>query len=376
MSDAQLLTRVLTEPGDWTFAYVDGHGDEPVPTEEERRRSVRDRLADAGAAPADVDAMDAAMRAGAGIPSPSTRYLLAKDGEIVMDEQFVGERLGPEQLGHGVLPPVLPLLRHRSGVVGYLVVETGREGARVHSARAGRVHGGGDTEIEGRTDTLSKVPSGGWAQRNYQTHTEEIWKQNQSEVADVVERMVRDQRPRFVVVAGDVRARGLLIDALSPASRELVVDVDAHTKADGADDDALDEAIAEALQRVLDTQVRNAQDRAAADDGALRAEGVDAVTQALQQARVDTLLLDARLSDAEHPLTVLDAAPWVTTDDAPTPGASAVALVPMAEALVRAAVLTDAAVLVLESEPAPGEPRPNEDPSPPEALLRWAENPG
>lgn len=376
MTDEQLLTRVLSDPGDWTFAYTDGRSDEPVPTEEERRRSVRDRLADAGADAADVAAVDAALRAGAGIPSPSTRYLLVRNGDVVVDERLVGARIGPERLGHGVLPPVLPWLRHEAADLGYLVVETGREGARVRSERAGRVGDVVDTEVEGRTDSLPKVQAGGWSQPRYQMHTEEVWKENQSEVAEAVDRLVREERPRFVIVAGDLRARALLIEALSPAAREIAVDVDAHTKADGSDDEALDEAIVRALQEVLENERTRVEDRAAADDGARRAEGVEAVTEALQQARVDTLLLDAQLIDLAQTLAVLDAPPWVARSGESAPGAERVAEIPVAEALTRAALLTDARVLVSEAEPPTGEPMPDRPARPPAALLRWAQGQG
>ena len=42
MTDTDALTSVLAEPGDWTFAYIDGHSDEPTPAEEERRRWARE----------------------------------------------------------------------------------------------------------------------------------------------------------------------------------------------------------------------------------------------------------------------------------------------------------------------------------------------
>ena len=371
MSDARALAGALAHPGEWTFVYTDGHGDEPVPTEEERRRSVRDRLTDAGAPAQDVEAVDGALRTGGGIPSPSTRYLLVRRGEIVVDEQLTGARIGSEQLGHGPLPAVLPLLRHQSRDVSYLVVETGREGARIRSERAGRRSEATHTEVEGRTDSLPKVQAGGWSQRRYQMHTQEIWKQNQGEVAEVVDRLVREERPRFVVVTGDVRARGLLTDALAPAARELVVEVEAHTKADGADDAALDEAIARTVQHQQNSDIAAAQDRAASDDGARRAEGVDAVVDALQQARVDALVLDAAFLDTDEQLTALDAEPWVA--QSAMPGASPIGEFSAAEALARAALLTDARVLVLDTEPAPGQPRPARPTVPPVALLRWAD---
>jgi len=374
MSGRDGLAPLLESPGRWTWAYVDGHGDAPQPAEHSKRRSIVDRLRDTGAPDADVDAIDAALEDGEGVPSPSSRYLLARDGAVELDERFVGVRLGPELLGHGPVPPVLPLLRHRAADLRYLVVETGREGASLRLVRSQRVGVEGAAAIEGRTDSLPKVQAGGWSHRRYQMHSEDIWKHNQSDVADAVDQLVREHRPRFVVVAGDIRARQLLLDELAPASRELVIDVDAHTRADGADDEALRRAVAEAVEQHVEAEVAGALDRAAANDGELGAQGLDDVVAALQEAKVDTLLLDARFLDAEQTLIALDGAPWVARSQDDALGAGVVAALPLHEALARAAILSGASVLVLEEPEAPADaPRSNRETRPPIALLRWAD---
>ncbi|CAG7845682.1 hypothetical protein USB125703_01957 [Pseudoclavibacter triregionum] len=151
---------------------------------------------------ADIEAIGEALDDGEGLPSPSTRYLLCRAGGVVLDERFAAPRLGPERLGHGPVPEIMPLLRHRATDVRYLVVETGREGAQVRVQRATRAARESAQEIQGRTDSLPKVQAGGWSHLRYQKHSEKIWAQNQGEVAAVVERLVREREPRFVVIAG------------------------------------------------------------------------------------------------------------------------------------------------------------------------------
>lgn len=368
------LASLLAQSGPWTYAYLDGHGDEPRATERSRRRAVIDRLETAGAPGADIEAIGEALDDGEGLPSPSTRYLLCRAGGVVFDERFAAPRLGPERIGHGPVPEIMPLLRHRATDVRYLVVETGREGAQVRVQRATRAARESAQEIQGRTDSLPKVQAGGWSHLRYQKHSEEIWAQNQGEVAAVVERLVREREPRFVVIAGDVRARQLLEEQLSPAVRDRLVDVDAHTRAAGADDRALDEAIAAALGQALHDDVSAALDRASAGDGASGARGTRRVVEALQQARVDTLLLDPRLSDAEELLTALDGPPWVADGSADGLGSRPMAQLPVAEALARAALLSGARVLLLEEQPmADDAPRPDRAPEPPLAALRWSD---
>lgn len=374
MSGSERLKQLLAEPGPWTYAYIDGTGDVPQVEEEARQRSLHDRLRTAGAPEPDADAVETAAAQKTGLPSPSARFLLVRNGQVELDESFAGARLGAERLGHGLLPEVLPLVRHRSSSVRYLVIETGREGAQVRLERAGRGAAERVEDVEGRSDSLPKVQAGGLSHARYQRHSEEIWKQNQDEVAETVDRLVRECQPAFVVVAGDVRARQLLLDAVGSEARGLVVEVDAHTRAEGADEDALDSAIADAMETHTRDALAEARDRAAADSGARGAHGTEAVMTALQQSQVDTLILDARVIGAEPTLCALDAQPWVSQDIAGALDAEVIERVPFAEALARAALLTGARILIDEpDEGAPGEVRSEEPAHEPIAALRWEE---
>lgn len=373
MSGDRELTALLAQPGPWTVAYVDGTGGEPQVVEEARQESAVRRLEEAGAPDDDRRAVELALRDASGVPSPSARYLLVRGGEVVLDEWFATARRGPEVFAHGVAPLVVPLLRHRAFSPGYLVVETTRDGADLRLERAGRAEAEHEASLEGSTDALPKVQAGGWSHSRWQRHSEEVWKHNQTEVAAAVDRLVREHRPAFIVMSGDLRARQLLRERLAPESAELLVEVEANTRAEGADEERLDRAITEALDELSARQVEDALALADAEDGARRAEGSAEVVAALQQARVETLLLDARLVDAEETLELLDAEPWVA-GDAGAPGtASSLGRASLAEALARAAVLTGASVRILEEpDPAPGEERPHRAVRPPLALLRWA----
>ncbi|MDO8381694.1 MAG: Vms1/Ankzf1 family peptidyl-tRNA hydrolase [Microbacterium sp.] len=376
MREREHLAEILAGSGPWSYAYIDGAGDSPQVVEQAHERSVRDRFAEIGASEADVEALAEALTDRPSIPSPSARYLLMRDGEVVLDEDFAGARLGPERFGHGPVPGILPLLRHSDESVRFVVVETGREGAEVRLETAAKHSERAPIDVAGRDDSLPKVQAGGWSHARYQRHSEDVWMHNQNEVADVVDRLVREHCPKFVVVAGDVRARQLLADALDPASSALVVDVDTHTRADGADGTALEEAIRSSLDRFATEAIHDILDRAAADNGSRGAEGVDAVTHALQQAQVEALVLDARLVDSDSTLIALDAEPWVAAAGDATGEANALAEIPVAEALARAAVLTSASVLVEEDDPgAPDAPREERLVREPRALLRWPEDP-
>lgn len=369
MVDQTRVAALLQEGGPWTFAYVDGPGDEPQVVEEAKQDSVRRRLEASNAPAADLEVIAGALRERAGLPAPSTRYLLARNGQLEIDESLPGARIGPERTGCEAVPPLLPLVRHDDDRLHYVVVETGREGAEVRWERAGRAPNLVE-DIEGRTDALPKVHTGGLSQARYQRTSEEIWKLNQREVAAAVDELVRDRAPAFVIISGDVRARQLLRNELAEATAQIVVEVDAHTRAAGSDDETLESAIAEEIDSQHGEAIADASDRADAAHGRRGAHGISEVVEALQQAQVETLIMDARLVESDQLLDALDAPPWVGFEDDLDVGI--VARVQVAEALTRAAILTGAQVLLSEDEPADEDaPREDRAPRPPLALLRW-----
>lgn len=212
------------------------------------------------------------------------------------------------------------------------------------------------------------------AHARYHRYAENVWKHNQGEVAAAVSDLIREEHPSFVALAGDVRARQMLTEALSDTERALVIDVDTHTRADGADSEELDAAIARTLDERRRAVISDVRDRAATDNGSGGTEGIAEVTAALQQARVDTLVLDGRMLDDDRMLLALDAPPWLAIDEAERLGAEVLSAVPAVEALARAAVLTDARVLIEEDEPmADDAVRVSRAVREPVAALRWAD---
>ena len=349
---ADTLRARLTEAGrvcgGWCTVHIDFSEDRENPEglAESRRRSVRDRLNRMGADDATVAAIEDALSTPSGLPSPFSRFLLARDGEVAVDEAVPGTARG-ETLEVGVLPRLAPLIATGVDEFPYLVVRTSRDGGDVAVHRTGAFFPETTASVEGRTDTLHKVKGGGWAQLNQQEHVEELWKQNQQELSAEVDRLVREVRPRLLVVSGDTRARRLLLDAVGQASRAIAVELDANTRSEGTDAARLAAFTAEQVAAVeqrdrteaLDLlRTRVSQERAAAD------VGLREVVGALQQAQVDTLFVDVAALDGET-LLALDGVPWVARPGDETGDAAAVGEVPAAEAILRAALLTDARIL-------------------------------
>lgn len=373
MRTAELRT-TLAERGGCTWLYTDGPTGEPPGAIETRMRSLAARLDDAGVPAGDVDTVLSVLDTGTELPAPSARWLLICDGQVIFDEAFGAPRSGPERYGHGRYPQIIPLLRHIIAERRIVIVETDREGAQITVARAGQAAPEQTHSVEGEDQRLTKVQSGGWAHARYQRHAEEVWQQNQSEVAEAVDRIVREHRPDHVFVSGDVRARQLLLERLGGHVSPLVVEVDAETRAPGADDTALEEAIEKTLEGARRHDLAEAQDRAATDDASSGASGTEAVVSALQQGQVRTLILDARMQDVDETLLALPSEPWVAVTRSDAYGADCTE-VNAAEALARAALLTDARVLFLEEGVPEGDERPERPIAPASASLRWEREP-
>ncbi|MHC6593898.1 baeRF2 domain-containing protein [Arthrobacter sp. C152] len=358
--------------GPWCTAYVDA-GTGTVDTLEAgdvRPGNVRSRLEAQGAAAADLDAMEQAIRPAAGVPAPVARFVLVRDGKAVLNEVLPGEQVLPERVSVGPVPDLLPLVKHRPDGFPYVVVEVSRDHGEIRLYHAGAGSAASVEEVEGESGHLHKFHGGGWSQLRFQHHTEDVWRRNADEVAGEIDRVVRDSGARLIVLAGDIRARGLVQQQLAEASRALVAEVDSHTHTSGAGSGLLEEQVSRHVAEVWAAGQQDVIDRLAVQEGQGNPEsavGIGAVVHALQQAQVEVLIMDdAALSG--RTLVALDAEPWVALAGEEQLAAGVLGMVDAPAALLRAAALTDAEVILV---PGPVLPAGAEA----AALLRWSAGP-
>jgi Bacterial archaeo-eukaryotic release factor family 2 len=348
------LAEVFRAGGSWSEVYMDVSVDTGDPTQvtATRAESVSDTLRRAGAPDSDVEAIERIMREDTGVSGSACRFILAQDGQVVVNQVLVGVPVEQEVVSYGPVPNVVPLLRHKPEGLSYIVVATSREGGEVRLYRAGEADAVTEDEVRGKSDraSLHKAKAGGWRQSHNQSHAEEIWKQTQSELATSIDDIVRKHRPRLLVVSGDVRATQLLAEQLSSESQAILSLEPTNTRADGASDEALVDHINEELERVLEEDTIDAVDKLAIHQG--RGDNTvetspGAIVMALASAQVDTLILDtAKMGDND--LLALDAEPWIASAPEETLGAAVLGDVPAPVAMVRAALLTDAKVLFID----------------------------
>ncbi|MHA7156323.1 baeRF2 domain-containing protein [Arthrobacter sp. TMN-50] len=357
--------------GPWCTIYTDastGVGDS-LHADDARPDAVTTALDRAGADKPDLKAIRTALtRSAKGLSDPVARFLLVNDGEVVVDEFLPGRLVMSEVLDVGPVPNLVPLVRHRPEEFAYVVAEVGRDGGVIHLHRANTTDDE-STEVEGFTENLKKIPGGGASRGGYQHRTENIWRANAVEIAGEIDRVVRGSRARLLVVAGDIRARNLVAEQLSEASKSLLSVIESHTRTDGADRDAFARQVASRVaaciaagQNLLLERLDNQRGRE--HPGSVT--GLGAVVHALQQAQVGTLLIERSAWD-EQRLLALAAEPWLAASTSETAGVEVIGAIPAPSALLRAAVLTDADVVLFPSGAL--------DPHRIAALLRWPTGP-
>jgi hypothetical protein len=370
--DVSFLERVFAAPGPYATVCADvTHTTENADAEVELRvRALSEKLTEQGAPEVVVTAVrDRLLEANEGGDAGTLRgraLVVAADGAVVLDQALADSptREVAEWSDH---PDLLPLLRQLPGRVPRVVVLADRVGADI---TATGLPGQADVQarVEGDDYQIRKFPGGGWSQHRYQHNTENKWLHNADQVAEHIGSMVRRLQPRFVLVAGDVRARQLLTDRAGDSWKDLVVSMDEGGRAAGADREPVDrreaELVAEHEAREIATVTEQIE---AAGAHGLAVTGTEAVVDALRKGQVETLVLadepeDEKLLVGEEPLTL-----GVNQHDMDALGTHGT-VVPHDRALLAAAVATSAGVVVAPRAALPGG-------VPVAAVLRYSDTP-
>jgi len=260
----------------------------------------------------------------------------------------------------------MPVLRQLAGRVPHVVVVADRVGADL-SVAGGTGQQVETQQVDGDTFHMRKVQVGGWAHNTYMHTAENQWEQNAGQVADELHAVVTRDGSRFVLLAGDVRARQLIADKATQEVAGVLVTMDGGGRAAGADRSVIDARATELIAENEAAEVTRAleQVQAAAAHG-LAVTGTAPVVEALRKAQVETLVLGDR-SDGQQlfagsgPLEI-----GLTAEEVTSLGVADVQQVPVDLGLLRAAVGSDAAVVVVPRAAMP-------DDVPAAAVLRYAD---
>ncbi|MEX0426897.1 Vms1/Ankzf1 family peptidyl-tRNA hydrolase [Nocardioides sp. DS6] len=360
--DTTTLTSALQGAGPFATVLADVSQDTENGRHEHdlRVRAACEQLSEQGAPREVVDLVAERLGEIVRQPSPTGRIVVATPEGIAYDEVAL-TRVDQPVATWDALPDLMAWVAHRDATLPFVLALVDHEGGDISlwdsdlpEPEVTTSAGGEDLEF------VHQMPVGGWGSLEVQRTTENTWKENAEDVAAEVERLVRAHGHPTVLLGGDPTSVGLVRKALAdlPAT---VVELTSGQRTEDGGDEALHQAIREAL---LGEVVRRRSElahrlREALGRGDTGAAGVGPVADALVRGQVETLVVDpAALSE-------------VTLNPADHPGLAFGGPEPLRpvradEALIAAAIATDADVTTLPGNVLGGQPV--------AAILRWTDD--
>ena len=299
------LTPVLEATGPVVSVHLDTTRTDPQAAGELEARWARMRstLAADGAPQALLAQIEETVLSPSTLGGRQGRSVFATDDGILVDRVLPAPPL-QESAHRGEFPQLLPLLQLIPFAVSQLLVVVDRAGADLHlraPENPSIAHGpnglGEDATVEGGHDVLHKAsvgggPQHGWRADNFEARVEDSWERNADAVADAVERALREHRVDMVMLSGDVRAMGLLREALGRETRERLLEVPGGSRGTALDRGPFREALTRTTeefiagrQRDLEGRFRESQARDGASVG-----GATEVAQAIGRGQVEELV--------------------------------------------------------------------------------------
>jgi hypothetical protein len=189
------------------------------------------------------------------------------------------------------LASLAPLIEWRQTEPAHLVVLVDRQGADLIAYRPR----GADLieEVKGGTHPIHPTSTGGWSQRRHQARVQENWAHNAARVAEEVAQLAKAVEAQLIVVAGDVRARELLMAALPTELAGRTSQISGGRGPDGSEDHVSAEVVREvaavAAGVTRDVLAEFKEERGQHDRAA---DGVPATIAALARAQAGLLLVN------------------------------------------------------------------------------------
>ena len=289
------LSDVYKRPGPFVTVYLDASRDTESGAHEidVRWRDVREQLESEQADAQSLDAVAAAIDADRSSAGRHGLIIVAEGGGVCLSDRLAQ----PPARSIGIvspLPRLLPYLAQQASDVPHLVVVADRTGADILTGGTADVPA--PTTVTG-TDQFPVHRTGrdDWSEKHFQQRVENTWNANARDVAAAVDRLVSSSGIRLVIVAGDVRARALIVDDLggAVAQRATIRSIEEGGRAAGSSDAALDRAVRDEVLAQVWRERREVLEHLAQNLGRheYAVAGVRRVTEALRMHEVDTVVL-------------------------------------------------------------------------------------
>jgi hypothetical protein len=338
--------------GPWVSVYLDASRDRERGAEAVglRWRAVREALSGAGVRPEVLSEMEQVVTSDDHEGRHGLAILAGPRGVAHVEMLPRPPATGSAEVSP--VPHVMPMLEQRGEQVPWLRVVIDRTGGDIEQAVVGRAHK--MTTVEGsEVYPMTKRKPGGWSAPRYQSEVEVTWQRNAGDVVSQATALAEEADAEVLIVAGDVRARQLMLERMPRRWRERVVEVEG-SRAHGADPQRLDEQTRREVARVAHKRIEDALNHFHAQSAhETAAAGLPSVVTALQRGTAGAVLVEpSKLDDV--PLWVgPEPAQLATTETELTRlGISAPERVHAGDALARATAGTGAELFLVEQEEA------------------------
>ncbi len=294
------IRQLYKHPGPFATVYLDGsrnteQGQHEV---ELRWRALRSELAQGGADEAVLAAMDAVQNSDRSVAGRHGHLLVANADGLLLDET---SDVPPLQAyaSWAPLPHVLPFLARRAEVVPHVVVLVDRTGADIY-LNAGynqtKLDRSQPEQVAGADQfPVHKARRDTWSERHFQNRVDNNWAENAQNVADSVNKHVHETGAQLVLVAGEVRARALVLDALAERlpGQVDIAETAAGGKADGAALEPVQQAVHDAILRIRWRHRRQVLEklRQGVGRGDYAVTGIEPVLAAVRRGELETLVI-------------------------------------------------------------------------------------
>ena len=358
--DVTFLGSVTDHPGPFATVCADvTHITENADTELDLRvRALADRLTEQGTPEPVVEAVRSRLLEGNDGGEAGTyrgRAVVAgPDGTVLFDAPLAAAPR-TETAEWSSMPDLVTVLAALPGRIPHVVIVADRVGADITVATAPGLPTL-EKSIEGDTHLMRKVQVGGWAHHRYQHTAENVWIHNMQQVIDEIDALVGGSGARFVLLAGDIRARQIFSDRATPKIQAVLVDMNEGGRAEGADRSVIDQRVEELVaENDAAEQTEVIEQIASASAHGLAVTGTALVVEALRKAQVETLVLAEEPDDEQLYVGATPLELGVSSEDMAALGVTDAAQVPAERALLRAAVGSNAGVVVVPRSAMPGD---------------------
>jgi peptide subunit release factor 1 (eRF1) len=284
MSFVRELQKISTAEGPFVSLYLNTETREETGKEHLllRWRDFRDQIQKR--VPKAVDSIEAIIK---GSHRQGNGLALITSGADVLFRRYLRRPI-QDSISVGSLPNLLPLIEWGQDNPRHLLVLADRTGADIYV-----IHPDREAEleiVEGDQPDIGRTSRGGWSQPRFQRGHTKAWRDNAEIVGAEVIKIIGNENPSLVLIAGDVEALHLLREYLPEDPRHAFHEIDGSRQLRLEDvEGELDKAIAAYAGQTTEQLLEKFHEERGQQD--LASDGKFATLTALRMAQVDKLLI-------------------------------------------------------------------------------------